>query len=64
MRKLAVERKKAEAEGPRFSNTARVALDVKAVSGAQSREGEAGRAGAAERRCPQELGVGLKTKVL
>ena len=62
MRKLTVERKKAEVDG--FSNTARVASDVKAVSGTQNCEGEAGLAGAAERRCHQELGVGLGTKVL
>ena len=64
MRKLTVERKKGEAERLGVSDTARVALDGKAVSGARSCEGEAGLAGAAERRCPQELGVGLGTKVL
>ena len=43
MRKLTVERSKGEAEGLRVSDTARVVVDGKVVSGAQSSEGEEGR---------------------
>ena len=52
MKKLTVERRKAEAEELRVSDTARVLLDGKAVSGAQGSEG--GR----EQTCPSELRVG------
>ena len=50
MRELTVERRKAKAEGLGVSDTARVALDGKALYEARSCDGEAGRAGAGERR--------------
>ena len=58
MRKLTVERRKAEAERLRVSDTGRVGLGGKAVSGTQSSDGEAELAGTTERRCSQELAVG------
>ena len=56
LKKLTVERRKAEVEGLRVSDTARVVVSRDAVSGAQSSEGEAGLAG---QRCPGEHGVAV-----
>ena len=54
-----VERRKRKAHGWRVSDTARVGFAEKAVSGAQSTEGEVGPRGATEQRCSKELGVGF-----
>ena len=59
MRKLTVERRRAESGEPRISDTSRVVLDRRTVSGTQSSQGEAGLAGATRQRCSRELGVGL-----